>query len=144
MSIPDAQLAEFKEAFTFFDADGDGFMTVEELATVVRSLGQFPSQSQLKEATASLGKDRVDFDGFLKVMTTVMQTQDSMDEIMEAFRVFDKDETGMMNVGELRHIMLNFGEPMPTKALDKMLADAKPDKTGMINYKEFIKKLLAK
>ena len=34
------QIAEFKEAFSLFDKDGDGTITTKELGTVMRSLGQ--------------------------------------------------------------------------------------------------------
>ena len=37
------QIAEFKEAFALFDTDGDGTITLDELRTVMQSLGQTPS-----------------------------------------------------------------------------------------------------
>lgn len=43
------QVAEFKAAFTRFDTDGDGKINVEELGAVMKSLGQNPSEAELKE-----------------------------------------------------------------------------------------------
>jgi calmodulin len=40
-------LAAFQEAFSVFDKDGDGFITVDELGTVMLSLGQRPSLEDL-------------------------------------------------------------------------------------------------
>ncbi len=37
--LTEEQIAEFKEAFSFFDKDGDGTITTKELGTVMRSLG---------------------------------------------------------------------------------------------------------
>ena len=41
--LSEEQIAEFQEAFSLFDKDGDGTMSVEELGTVLRSLGQNPT-----------------------------------------------------------------------------------------------------
>ena len=36
-----------KEAFDLFDKDGDGLISHEELATVMRSLGHNPTQQEM-------------------------------------------------------------------------------------------------
>jgi len=41
-------LTEFKEAFSLFDKDGDGTITTKELGTVMRSLGQNPTEAELQ------------------------------------------------------------------------------------------------
>ena len=42
-------LTEFRQAFSIFDKDGDGTITHKELATVMRSLGQNPSEAELQD-----------------------------------------------------------------------------------------------
>ncbi|OBS66968.1 hypothetical protein A6R68_04493, partial [Neotoma lepida] len=41
--------AEFKEAFSLFNKDRDGTITTKELGTVMRSLGQNPTEAKLQE-----------------------------------------------------------------------------------------------
>ena len=47
--LTEAQIAEFKEVFTLFDKDEDGNATAKELGMVMRSLGQNPTEAELKD-----------------------------------------------------------------------------------------------
>eukprot|EP00058_Branchiostoma_floridae_P007768 XP_002593256.1 hypothetical protein BRAFLDRAFT_124870 [Branchiostoma floridae] len=85
------QIAEFKEAFSMFDKDG--VITIKELGTVMRSLGQNPNQAELQDMINEVdadGNGTIDFSEFLTMMARKMGETDSEEEIREAFRHFDK------------------------------------------------------
>ena len=50
-------LIEFKEAFSLFDKDGDGTITTKELGTVMRSLGQNPTEAELQDMINEVDAD---------------------------------------------------------------------------------------
>ena len=50
-------LLEFKEAFSLFDKDGDGTITTKELGTVMRSLGQNPTEAELQDMINEVDAD---------------------------------------------------------------------------------------
>jgi calmodulin len=101
-------------------ADGDGTITTKELGTVMRSLGQNPTEAELSdmvnEVSLSLtvihvsiicqvdadGNGKIDFAEFLTMMSRKMRDVDSEEEIKEAFKVFDKDGNGFISAAELR------------------------------------------
>ncbi|KAG9376588.1 FRQ1 Ca2+-binding protein [Pyrenophora tritici-repentis] len=65
-SLTEEQVSEFKEAFSLFDKDGDGQITTKELGTVMRSLGQNPSESELQDMINEVDADNngtIDFPG---------------------------------------------------------------------------------
>ncbi|XP_016302105.1 calmodulin-alpha-like [Sinocyclocheilus anshuiensis] len=91
--LTEEQIAEFKEAFSLFDKDGDGTITTKELGTVMRSLGQNPTEAELQDMINEVdadGNGTIDFPEFLTMMARKMKDTDSEEEIREAFRVFDK------------------------------------------------------
>ncbi|MBA0768455.1 hypothetical protein Gotri_017256 [Gossypium trilobum] len=98
------QIVEFKEAFNFFDKDGDGCITVEELATVIKSLDQNPSEEELQDMINEVdadGNGTIEFSEFLNLMAKKMQETDAEEELKEAFRVFDKDLNGYISASEV-------------------------------------------
>ena len=51
------QIAKIQEAFLFFDKDGDGTITTKELVTVMRSLGQNPTEAELQDMINEVDAD---------------------------------------------------------------------------------------
>ena len=50
-------LTELREAFSLFDKDGDGSISTKELGTVMRSLGQTPSDEELYDMVKEVDAD---------------------------------------------------------------------------------------
>ncbi|MCO5564830.1 hypothetical protein L7F22_018498 [Adiantum nelumboides] len=141
------QISEFKEAFSLFDKDGDGCITTKELGTVMRSLGQNPTEAELQDMINEVdadGNGTIDFAEFLNLMARKMKDTDSEEELKEAFRVFDKDQNGFISAAELRHVMTNLGEKLSDEEVDEMIREADVDGDGQINYEEFVKMMLGK
>ncbi|KAK3165751.1 hypothetical protein QOZ80_1AG0037220 [Eleusine coracana subsp. coracana] len=147
VQLSDEQIAEFKEAFSLFDKDGDGCITTKELGTVMRSLGQNPTERELQDMINEVdadGNGTIDFQEFLGLMARKMKDKDTEEELMEAFHVFDKDQNGLISAAELRHVMTNLGEKLSDGEVDEMVREADVDGDGHINYEEFVKVMMAK
>ncbi|CAI5452127.1 unnamed protein product [Caenorhabditis angaria] len=145
--LTEEQIAEFKEAFSLFDKDGDGTITTKELGTVMRSLGQNPTEAELQDMINEVdadGNGTIDFPEFLTMMARKMKDTDSEEEIREAFRVFDKDGNGFISAAELRHVMTNLGEKLTDEEVDEMIREADIDGDGQVNYEEFVTMMTTK
>ncbi|XP_045212366.1 neo-calmodulin-like isoform X2 [Mercenaria mercenaria] len=141
IALSDETIAEFREAFSLFDKDGDGTITTSELGTVMRSLGQNPTEAELQDMINEVdadGNGTIDFEEFLLMMARKMKDTDSEEELREAFRVFDKDGNGYISAAELRHVMTNLGEKLTDEEVDEMIKEADLDGDGMVNYEDFM------
>mmetsp|Transcript_35185 Transcript_35185/g.69878 ORF Transcript_35185/g.69878 Transcript_35185/m.69878 type:complete len:163 (-) Transcript_35185:275-763(-) len=126
---------------------GVGTITTKELGTVMRSLGQNPTEAELADMINEVdadGNGTIDFPEFLTMMARKMKDTDSEEEILEAFKVFDKDGNGFISAAELRHIMTNLGEKLTDEEVDEMIREADIDGDGQINYEEFVKMMMSK
>ena len=124
-----------------------GTITTKELGTVMRSLGQNPTEAELADMINEVdadGNGNIDFPEFLTMMARKMKDTDSEEEILEAFKVFDKDGNGFISAAELRHIMTNLGEKLTDEEVDEMIREADVDGDGQINYEEFVKMMMSK
>jgi calmodulin len=73
------------------------FVLFQELATVMRSLGQNPTEAELQDMMNEVdidGSGSIEFNEFLTMMSKKIKENESSNDIREAFRVFDRDGDG--------------------------------------------------
>ncbi|KAF1804504.1 hypothetical protein V8B55DRAFT_1499840 [Mucor lusitanicus] len=140
--LNEQQISEYRESFALFDKNGDGAIDVEELGQVMRSLNQEPTNEELKDMINDVDSDnngRIDFNEFLTIMSRMKGNDETENDLLEAFKVFDKDQDGSITQDELRSVMSNLGQKLSSQELDEMIKEADIDGDGKINYKEFVK-----
>lgn len=145
--LTEEQVAEFKEVFMLFDKDEDGSITMAELGVVMRSLGQRPTETELRNMVLDVDQNdngMIEFNEFLQMMSKKMREGDSEDELKEAFKVFDKDNNGVITSTELRRVMTNLGEKLTDEEVEDMIKEADMDGDGNVNYNEFVMILMAR
>ena len=81
-----------------------------------------------------LDDGEVDFDEFMKLVARKLQAVDIEEEILDAFRVFDKDGNGSISKEELRLAITTLGEKVKEDELDELVKFADLDGDGTINY----------
>ena len=136
-TISKRQYAELKGIFALFDIDDDGRISVKELKTIMKSLGQKLSDAELNNmlSLADANSDgTIDFSEFVKITSGLMNTTDCDDELLEAFKVFDKDGNGCITRDELKRAMISLGEELNDQEIDKMFKAADINNDGKINY----------
>ncbi|KAH6664159.1 EF-hand protein [Halenospora varia] len=140
-SLTQEEISTFKEAFSLFDKDGNGEITAKELGTVMKSLGLNASDSELQDMINEADADNdgtIDFPEFLTLMALKTKETDFEEEMREAFKVFDHDNSGSISITELRHVMVSIDNTLTDSQIDEMMKEADLDGDGTIDYKEFV------
>ena len=146
-NLTDEKIMEFKAAFELFDKDRNGKITSKELGTVMRGLGQNPTEEELKQIIREVdldGNGTIDFKEFLCLMVKKMKDTDTDEELLEAFKVFDRDGNGFITSHELRNVMNSLGENLTPEEIEEMIKEADLDNDGQIDYNEFVKMMMSK
>ena len=62
---------------------------------------------------------------------------DTIDEFIEAAKVFDHDNDGKIEVSELRYAMSRLGDMLDEGLVDDLITDLDKDKTGLIDIAQW-------
>ena len=135
------QIEEFKEAFLIFDLDHDNAISTDELGQVMRAMGYTPTQAELEEMIREVdadGNGSLDFSEFLTLMASKLRYNDTEEELLEAFKIFDRDGDQLIRKAEIKHVFEILGEKMTDEAIDDMIELADNDGDGLsLNFTEF-------
>merc|ERR1711904_560699 len=71
-------------------------------------------------------------------------SDEQMDEIREAFNLFDGDQSGAIDVRELKAAMRALGFEVKNEELKKMVSDVDNDGNGTIEFAEFLQMMTGK
>jgi Ca2+-binding EF-hand superfamily protein len=136
--LTEEQVEKLWEAFKVFDEDGSGNISVEELGQVMRSLGQSPNETELRDMIKEVDVDfsgAIDFEEFKALM--VSSQGDRTSRLKLAFSVFDENQSGEITADEMRAVMSKFG--LTDEELDEMVKEVDHDGDGSIDFEEFCK-----
>ena len=145
--LTEYQIAEYKEAFQIFDKHGEGAISTKELGTIMRSLGLNPSDEDLKEIIDSFDNEKnnnlIDFNSFLVIRAKRKNDIDKEEDLIDAFRVFDKENNGKISARELRYVMMSSGEDLNENDIEEMIREASTENDDFIDYYKFVKLMLS-
>eukprot|EP01012_Entosiphon_sulcatum_P004735 TRINITY_DN11959_c0_g1_i1.p3 TRINITY_DN11959_c0_g1~~TRINITY_DN11959_c0_g1_i1.p3 ORF type:complete len:160 (-),score=48.22 TRINITY_DN11959_c0_g1_i1:102-581(-) len=141
------EIMEFSEAFSMYDDEGEGFIPVDRLGDVLKTLGLEPHPTMVEMLVSEKreeGEERLDFMEFLHLMAThktgaklaSRQDRARMKELKKAFAAFDTKCTGVVATEEVKKALTSSG--MGIAEIERFVQRADPQGTGKIDYKAFV------
>ena len=78
----------------------------------MRSMGQNPTEDELLALVMEVdvnGDGTIDFDEFLGMMKQKANEADQESDLMDAFKIFDRDKDGFIDMKELKSVSMRIG-----------------------------------
>jgi len=148
-----SQLETFKEAFSIRDQAQQGYIPFSEFPALWRSIGQNPTEAELKEIIAEndTGTGHFDLDKFLRICESdnPRWLKDNLrpEELIEAFKVMDKDGKGTITIPQLRYMLQCLGDKLEDAEADELVIFSncaiKPESDPPeIDYEKLVQELM--
>nr|XP_043606515.1 probable calcium-binding protein CML25 [Erigeron canadensis] len=131
---------ELKQVFKKFDGNGDGKISWSELGSIMGSLGHRPSDDELENMIKEVDSDGdgfIDLNEFIELNTRDIDTAEVLENLKEAFSVFDIDKNGLISAEELQKVLGSLEENCTIDECRKMISGVDVNGDGMISFDEF-------
>ncbi|KAI3817303.1 hypothetical protein L1987_11092 [Smallanthus sonchifolius] len=131
---------ELEQVFKKIDVNGDGKISSSELESIMGSLSHRPTEEELKIMMTEADSDGdgfIDLKEFIELNTNGIDSVELLENLKDAFSVFDVDKNGAITADELQNVLGSLGEECTIGQSRKMIAGVDKDGDGKISFDEF-------
>ncbi|KAE9964009.1 hypothetical protein BLS_008732 [Venturia inaequalis] len=137
-SIPPAHLHTMRESFAVLDRANSGVVTASDVSQQLAELGLDTSSKALSQFFPP-GQPSINLSSYLNLLCSDLTALSRQEELMAAFSAFDEDDSGQIDVGDLRDALLSTA-PEPGEG-SRMLSESEVDRVmdGFVGRRMFKK-----
>ena len=131
--IPEDQIRNLREAFSKFDRNGDGKLTIEELKEGLLSIAGCKLTGQdIDRAMEIMDSNKNGFIDYTEFIAGCLQSYNYLKEnhLKTAFGYFDKDSSGTISLDELKQCLQSEDFTLPEDAISKLLKEVDVNNDG--------------
>ncbi|XP_060576120.1 neo-calmodulin-like [Ruditapes philippinarum] len=148
--LTESQKEHIKDLYENFDIDKSGTLSLKELRKALQILGLNPTVKDVKDIMKkndvgpnSKGKKKVTYEVFEQIMKEELLKHTSTEfDLLEAFRLFDRDKNGTLDREELKRCLTSLGECLTDEDVDEVFNQLDTDGSGTLSIVE-VSQLLA-
>ena len=136
------KLAE--EIFDMWDVDGDNMVGANEIRQILQSMGREASNEEIMSFLKIADKNNsgsIEKNNFMKALEeTFSISEEGKNEVCDSFKIFDVRNDGKISISNLKNILSKYGEEnqFNENDINEIIQIVDPEKTGFVNYQDFI------
>lgn len=136
--ISPEQLNEFNRVFNMFDANGDGFLTRQEIAEALEVLGQGISLNDRRKLLSRITDDHTLTKTSFMAWMAEREDLNIYADLQQIFDRIDIDKSGKLSIEEFTEIIRCLNTTSTDEELAVLVRKADLDGDGEIDFQEFI------
>lgn len=117
-------------------------MHTAELGTIVRALNMNPTEIEIVDMMKRIdptNKGTFSLQELEELIRVRGKDVDSLEDLIEALKVFDSDHDGKITVEEFKYAMMTMGEKMQEHEIEEIITDSELVVNNYILIKDFAK-----
>ncbi|KAI3951409.1 hypothetical protein MKW98_030261 [Papaver atlanticum] len=133
------EVAGIKDTFDMMDINKNGKLTLVELKDGLHKIGHQIADADIQilmEAADADGNGTLDYGEFVALAVHIRKIGND-DHLRKAFNFFDKNQSGYIEIEELREALADEVDPNNEEVIIAIMRDVDTDKDGQISYEEF-------
>ena len=138
----------YTKIFRLYDDDNDGYVDLSFLAEMMRSAGCIFLDSELERPMDKLrnqnGADLFNQKDYQDLCMEFNKNEDTPEDLMEAFKFWDSDNSGKVTTEEIRQALTTLGDVLSEDEINALIKEADPTNIGVIDYEYYSKVLFRK
>ena len=142
----DKNKGRYQKIFKLYDRDKDGLVEMEFFGEMIRSAGAYLLEKELEEITAQMKKSAkggmFNITQFETACKENIKTDETLDDLIKAFKYYDTENTGRINVEDLKESLTTIGDCLTDDEMKELIKEADPRGTGSIDYVDYAKLLM--
>ena len=127
-----------EEVLDLYDPNNEGYVRSKDIAKILRAMGRTledDDENNFVQAADPDGTGEISKDNFLATVEAMFSLpKQDVNDLLEAFKVFDIKNTGKISVKDFKKVLVNFSE----EEKEDMLKYIDVDREGNIVIKDFI------
>jgi Ca2+-binding EF-hand superfamily protein len=129
--------------FKKFDKGKKNAVLIKDLGTMMRLLGYNPTEKEIKEMVSKLDAGATGVftkEAFMACLARKERDSDTIQELISAFKVFDKEGTGKIEEKYMRYILCKMGSGLTDEEMDNLMKEATAmEFIDVVNDVKFVK-----
>lgn len=145
MSLSPSETKDLQDVLSIYGSPNNQTIPTNMLGPALRAMKLNPLEREIISYITEFdrgGSGSLTRNQLVTIYLRKKQDLDTYEQLFEAFKFLNKDNSGFISVSEFKYYMCKMGETMTEVDVDDVLKTLEPENNGKINIEKFARALL--